>query len=237
MPSRLILFAKAPVPGRAKTRLVPALGADGAARLYRAFLADTAEVVRRVRAADERELWVTAGPGSEEAIAAAGEGFAVRRQREGGLGDRLTHAFGRAFEEGSGRALVVGSDHPTLPVAYLERGLAALEEADLALGPSDDGGYYAVGLRRDAWPRAASLFEDIPWSTPRVLAETLRRAREAGLRVAELPEWYDVDEPGELDRLREDVDPGSRTAAVLGGRGPAGGNGDTTRANRKGGRD
>lgn len=236
MSSRLILFAKAPVPGRAKTRLVPALGAEGAARLYRAFLADTAEVVRRVRGVDERELWVPDGSDSEEAIAAAGEGFAVRRQRGEGLGDRLAHAFGRAFEEGSERALVVGSDHPTLPAAYLERGLAALEGADLALGPSDDGGYYAVGLRRDAWPRARSLFEDVPWSTPRVLAETRRRARAAGLRRTELPEWYDVDEPGELDRLREDVDPESRTAAALAGSGPAGGNGEATGANRKGGR-
>ena len=111
--------------------------------------------------------------------------------------------------------MILGSDHPTLPAAYLEAGFAALTRAHLVLGPSRDGGYYAIGLDRRAWPRAERLFQEIPWSTDRVLETTRERAVELDLSYLELPIWYDVDEPQELERLIEDVRDGSHTARAL----------------------
>lgn len=219
---RLVVFGKVPEPGGTKTRLEPALGAEAAAELYRAFLDDTVETARSVPAA--RELWVPRHPEAERRLGERYPGLRLRWQAAGDLGDRLEAAFTAAFGEGAGRTVVVGSDHPTLPGRYLERAFADLGDADVALGPTTDGGYYAIGVRREAWPAAAALFRDVPWSTPRVLATTRGRAEGAGLTVSELPEWYDVDEPRELDRLARDVGEGSATARVLGrlGRGGEG---------------
>jgi glycosyltransferase A (GT-A) superfamily protein (DUF2064 family) len=127
----------------------------------------------------------------------------------------MCDVFDTAFSERVDYALITGSDLPTLPPELLTRGLTGLKAAHLTLGPSNDGGYYAIGLRRYAWPRARRLFEEMPWSTPRVLDETRRRAGELDLCHVELPTWYDVDEPADLERLAGDVEMGSRTAAVL----------------------
>jgi glycosyltransferase A (GT-A) superfamily protein (DUF2064 family) len=109
----------------------------------------------------------------------------------------------------------VGGDHPTLPPDHLVRAFDALGSSDVVLGPTPDGGYYAVGLRSGAWPEAGEIFGDIPWSTPEVLERTAERARRLGLGVARLPPWYDVDEPEELERLERDVEEGSATARAL----------------------
>lgn len=214
---RLLVFGKPPTPGQAKTRLAPLLGEEGAARLYRAFLADVLAAVRQVDV-EERELWMPEEGGAGEAVRLEGDdltGFARRRQPEGDLGARLRSAFDGAFREGADHVLVVGSDHPTLPADLLDRGLAALGSAQMVVGPTADGGYYAVGLARTAWPEATGLFEDIPWSTPRVLEASLRRARRLGLSFVELPEWYDVDEPADLARLSGDLEEDSATARCL----------------------
>lgn len=210
---RLVVFGKLPEPGRTKTRLSPVLGPHGAAELYHAFLDDTMDLAARVRA-DERELWIPRRPGAES-LAARYPWARLRWQGPGDLGERLRRAFGAAFQEGADYVLALGSDHPTLPADYLERGFSALKGAHLVLGPSVDGGYYAVALRRYAWPRAAGLFRDIPWSTPRVLERTRERARADGLCHVELPTWYDVDEPAALRLLRRDVTPESRTSQAL----------------------
>lgn len=211
--SRIVVFGKYPVPGRVKTRLQPLLGAEGAARLYRAFLWDCIEVARRVDEASV-EVWLegpAAGPGDVEEPWTV----PVRRQEGGSLGARLRHAFETSFQEGAGRTLVFGSDHPTLPPSHLSAALRALGRRDVVAGPSRDGGYYAIGIRRGAWPRAGSLFRAIPWSTPTVLELTRARARALGLRWAEVPAWYDVDVPRHLELLRGDLREGSRTAAAL----------------------
>lgn len=210
----LLLFGTVPEPGRSKTRLAPALGEDGAARLYRAFLEDSLGLARRV-AADRRTLWLAGDRRGLDRLRGRYEDVRVRAQRGPDLGARMAHALDRSFREGAGRAVVVGTDHPTLPPALLERAFRALAGADLALGPSEDGGYYAVGLRRRAWPRGEELFDDVPWSTERVLDVTRSRAESAGLTRRELPGWYDVDRPAELERLRRDAGPDSRSAEVL----------------------
>ena len=135
---RLLIFAKLPEPGRTKTRLIPSLGPEGAADLYAAFLDDTVEMTARVSGA-ERQLWVMDQPDAKRTLARRYPGLPIRRQAEGDLGDRLREAFGASFRDGVDYVTILGSDHPTLPPAYLERGFAALGNAHLVLGPSRDG--------------------------------------------------------------------------------------------------
>lgn len=227
---RLLLFGKIPFAGRAKTRLVPALGEEGAARLYQAFLDDAVAAWGCVGGAS-LELWLEPReaedpetPGRDGRIAPARTerelrsrypDVRLRWQTGEELGSRLRGAFDKAFREGAGRVVAVGSDHPTLPTVYLHQAFRTLERCGLVLGPSRDGGYYALGLRLASWPMAAELFRGIPWSTPRVLQATRERASGLGLRWEELPAWYDVDEPADLERLRREVRAGTHTSAVL----------------------
>jgi rSAM/selenodomain-associated transferase 1 len=213
---RLVIFARLPLAGHAKTRLAPRLGSAGAAELYQAFLDDTVRVARQIEGA-EPELWVVNQPRAAQTLGSRYPGIPVRPQPCGDLGDRLEGVFDSRFEVGCDRAMIIGSDHPTLPADYLRRGFDALDDADLVLGPTLDGGYYAIGLRRAAWPRARALFRGVPWSTPGVLAATRLRADRLELRRLEIPEWYDVDEPAQLDRLARDADPSSATGLALAG--------------------
>ena len=211
---RLLVFARLPEPGRTKTRLAPLLGPHGAAQLYRAFLDDTIAVARRVGGVD-LELWVEPREGADRWFAERHGDLMLRYQPDGDLGARLEAAFADAFADGADRAIALGSDHPTLPASYLARGFSTLRVLDLVLGPSPDGGYYAIGLHRRAWSRAPALFRGVPWSTSRVLRHTRECATGLGLSRVELPEWYDVDEPEVLERLSGDLAPDSHTARAL----------------------
>ena len=126
-------------------------------------------------------------------------------------------AFAEHLAEGFERVVLVDSDSPTLPGQILEDACQALDQHDVTLGPTSDGGYYLIGMHRFH----AQLFEGITWSTPRVYAQTLAQA--TGLRVLELPEWFDVDVPADLERLRIDLErlpehmaPRTRRALVQG---------------------
>ena len=211
---RLILFAKVPEPGRAKTRLAPGLGEEGAARLYQAFLDDAIVLCGRVEGAS-LELWASGDARVREYFAGRYPDLPVRLQSGRGLGERLSGAFESSFAAGADHVVITGSDHPTLPSSYLDRAFSALVDAQLVIGPSADGGYYAIGLARHAWPVAASLFVGVPWSTPAVLETTRRTARHLGFGDVELPEWYDVDDPSVLRRLRREADPASHTGRML----------------------
>jgi len=211
---QLLLFAKLPEAGRAKTRLIPDLGAEGAAQLYAAFLDDSIDLAGRIESAELR-LWIQRSPGADRAFRTRYPHLSRRWQVEGHLGERMAAAFDAAFAEGADTALLFGSDHPTLPAEYLALGFEKLEESSVVIGPSEDGGYYAVGLQRRVWPEAARLFEGIPWSTADVLRLTRNRAMERELALWELPVWYDVDEPAQLSRLQADVSQASRTGQTL----------------------
>lgn len=192
------LFVKPPEAGKVKTRLTPPLEASTAATLYRAFVADTAATLDGGRTWDwgvfstdvtaQQRAWESGGPKPGWWSAQFGAD----------LGERMHRALGRMLEEGRPSALLVGSDHPTLPRVYLEQAVTALTQADVVLGPSVDGGYYLVGVTR---PQAA-LFRELTWSTPAVLNETLQRVAAEGLKLALLPPWYDVDTPADLAFLR-----------------------------------
>lgn len=210
----IIVFAKAAQPGAVKTRLTPHLTPEQAVDFHLAALADTLAAARRAIRGPV-ELHVAGG--ADKAFRRLHPGVTVRPQVGDDLGARLSHAFATAFEGGATRVLIVGSDHPTLAPELLGELLSAADTADVAWGPSRDGGYYAIAIRRDRWPAAEAVLRNIPWSTDQVLAASLERARTAGLSIALGSEWYDVDAPEDLERLRRDAAPDSACARFLGG--------------------
>ncbi len=196
----VLVYTKPARPGRVKTRLVGdraggGLSAAAAAELHGAFLGDVVESLRRGRF-ELRLAWALE-PGDRDPEAFLGvPGF---RQRGEDLGARLDHGLRRAARRCE-LVAAVGSDHPELAPATVEDGLRRLAAgADVVLGPTPDGGYYLIGLRRDALRR--ELFDGIAWSTESVLAETLERCRELGLSVELLPAGHDVDVADDLRRL------------------------------------
>jgi rSAM/selenodomain-associated transferase 1 len=207
------LMAKAPRPGLAKTRLIPALGEEGAAALARAFIEDSAGLARSVGAA----AIVFAAPAEAVADLAALTRLPALAQAEGDLGARMEGAFETLFAQGFAPVLLIGADSPALPPAHLRAALslAASHPEAVVLGPAEDGGYWCVGLSRPA----RGLFDAIAWSTASVRAETEARAARLERAVVHASLWHDVDEPEDLARLHEDLhnDPEAapRTRAVL----------------------
>jgi rSAM/selenodomain-associated transferase 1 len=201
----LVIMAKQPAVGRTKTRLCPPLTPAEAAALYEALLRDTIGLVASLKGV---RLAIAVTP--PEAIGdfrRISPTDAILLPVAGAdIGECLDQVLGHLLAAGHStanfqRAIALNSDGPTLPVAYLRQAIARLEGADVVLGPSEDGGYYLIGLTQ---PRP-ELFRGIEWSTERVTAQTLARAEAMGLSVALLPPWYDVDTAADLDRLRAEL--------------------------------
>ncbi len=199
------VMAKASAPGRTKTRLVPPLTFDEAAALNTAFLRDVADnLLAAARHAAIAGYAAYAPLGSEgffrgllpPAIGLIDAGLP-------NLGDCLFRTIGEILARGHGSAVVLNSDSPTLPTAFLVETAEMLARSGerAVLGPASDGGYYLLGLKT----AHRRLFDDIAWSTERVAGETLERAREIGLDVHMLPVWYDVDDIEGLRRLAGEV--------------------------------
>lgn len=211
MSSALLVFAKEPAPGRVKTRLTPALNAADAAHLYEAFLED--QVARYARLPVDVRLYESGRVGDVVAIPDAVAHFA---QRGRGLGERMLNAFADSFRAGYERLVIVGSDHPTLPTAFIELAFEMLEAPrSVVIGPAEDGGFYLLGMN-DLRP---ALFSGMTYGHPGVLEETLERIGATGASLTLLPTWYDVDTPESLRRLVDElnVDPSSapRTFVAL----------------------
>jgi rSAM/selenodomain-associated transferase 1 len=204
------IMAKAPRPGRVKTRLTPPLTPAGAGRLARAFLVDTVRLVAGVPGARGAVLYAPAR--ARAVFARLAPGFVLVRQPSGDLGHRLRAGVRRLLRLGLGPVIVIGADIPALSRATLTQAVRALDggRADVVLGPSADGGYYLIGVRRPC----DALFARIPWSTAGVFDRTRARARARGLRVLVLRRAWDVDTPADLHRLR-------RWLEHRGGGGPA----------------
>lgn len=225
MSAALVVFAKVPRTGRVKTRLAPALGAAGATALYDAFLRDALDLY--ASAAAGPAFADPFGLGAPVAVrlyldepAAAPSGLAppavtVHAQRGEGLGARLGRAFAETFAAGHTSAVVIGTDHPTLPPAFVGEAVrASRAPMALAIGPSDDGGYYLLGTGE----LAPGLF-DMDYSHPAVFDDTLQAALDAGLTPTILPPHYDVDDRDALRRLIAEWERGAqvgpRTDAAL----------------------
>jgi len=189
----LVVFARYPEPGQVKTRLARSLGEEAAASLYAAFVADLRQ---RFAAAPFAVRWAVAPP---DAGFAARFGIArehVFVQQGSDLGARMRQAIARLLDEGFARCAIIGSDMPQLAPGTVTDAFARLQQADLVLGPADDGGYYLIAARA-----ALDVFDGIAWGTPSVLAATRGRAAELGLRLGLLAPGFDIDEGADLARL------------------------------------
>src|SRR6202521_4306432 len=199
------VMAKASVPGHTKTRLVPPLSVQEAAALNTAFLKDAAgNPAAAARDADIRAYMAYGPPGSEQFFAdALPPGIGLIEAWFANLGDCLFHAIDRLLADGTGAAVVLNSDSPTLPTSLLTQTAEMLARAGdrAVLGPSSDGGYCLLGIKR----RHRRLFEGIDWSTDRVARQTRERAQEIGLELHELPQWYDVDDMSTLKQLHAEL--------------------------------
>ncbi len=191
----LFLFTRFPQPGQTKTRLIPALGASGAADLQRQM---TEHLLRRFRGfCQGRQIALEvhfAGGTMAQMRRWLGDAAVLKPQSEGDLGDRLKFALHQGFTTGLQRIIVIGSDCPDISEVQIARALTFLESHDVVLGPALDGGYYLIGLNRLYLP----LFESIPWSTAQVLERTRAIAHQSGLSLAQLNPLSDIDRPEDL---------------------------------------
>lgn len=195
----LLVFLRVPEPGRAKTRLIPALGPEGAVRVYERVARHVLEQGGRVQRPSLERLAFVAPDGGAQELTAWGEGaFEMLPQGSGDLGERMSAAFERAFARGAERAVIIGTDCPDVDAALLGRAFDALDEHDAVLGPALDGGYYLLGLRG----RRPEAFRDVPWSSPDTLSRTRDRLRQSGARWTELERLRDLDDPDDLEALR-----------------------------------
>jgi rSAM/selenodomain-associated transferase 1 len=191
----LIIFARLPTPGQVKTRLITALGADGAARLQHAMTLHTLDVADKLY--DVNVVVRFCGGSLAQMHRLYGSHRNLLEQGDGDLGARLTRAIDEGFGSRGGCVVVIGSDCPDLTADLLSRAFESLDSADLVIGPAHDGGYYLLGLSS----RCPALFENIPWGSERVLATTLAMAFEIGLSTATLPTLCDIDRPEDLAHI------------------------------------
>ena len=200
----LAVMTKAPQAGKVKTRLTPPLSSEEAAALNTCFLRDTAAAIAKTaKDGAARGIAVYTPVGAEAAYAGnLPREFELVPQRGDAFGERLVFATEDLLQLGFDSLCLIDSDSPTVPQEAFAEAVSLLSEPSdsVVLGPSDDGGYYLIGLKK----LHRQLFAAIDWSTERVLEQTIQRAREIGLAVHLLPTWYDVDDRATLNRLCEE---------------------------------
>lgn len=195
--NKIMVFVKAPVPGKVKTRLCPPLSSTQAATLYTAFVKDTLAAVQGAANSHAEVFYDPAAEFPNLRWTQAASPPLFFPQQGDDLGTRLEQAFQSAFSRGAPKAVAIGSDTPHITPVVIERAFSSLERADLVLGPTADGGYYLIGLKEPC----SFLFQEISWSTVDVLRQTLERARQRGLKIATLPTLFDVDTISDLRKL------------------------------------
>ena len=191
----LIIFTRYPEPGKTKTRLIPVLGAEGAATLQRQMTQHKLAEVQKLQAVSKLSVEVHFAGGNEQLMQDwLGSSITYQQQSEGDIGCRMASAFEASFEGRMNRVVLIGTDCPDLNAHLLVEAFQALEQHDLVLGPAEDGGYYLIGLRR----LIPELFTGISWSTAEVLQQTQTMAQKLGLSAGYLPLLSDVDRPEDL---------------------------------------
>lgn len=189
----LIIFAKTPRPGQVKTRLQPEISPGDAVRLYEAFVRDTLSLSARIRGVD-RLLACAGDQGKGSAHPffgkiVRGSRLSLFDQSGRTLGDRMRKAMDLGFKAGFHKVVIIGTDSPTLPGAYIREAFRALDRSRVVVGPGTDGGYYLVGAAGSTPP----IFSGIEWGSPRVMVQTLDRMNSGKIKPHLLPFWYDVD--------------------------------------------
>jgi rSAM/selenodomain-associated transferase 1 len=205
----LAIMIKVPRVGAVKTRLVPPLNPEEAAALSMCFLRDVTANIAELTSGDGVDGFAVYTPVGEESAfdGTLPAGFRLLPQRGAHLGERLHHAFVDFLEARYEMVCLINSDSPTLPTTILRQAVEALRMSGdrVVLGEAADGGYYLIGLKRPH----RRLFEEISWSTEKVLSQTLERASEIGIETMLLSPWYDVDDVGSRRRLCAELFPGN----------------------------
>ena len=199
----LLIFSKYPLAGKAKTRLIPALGADVAAQLHRRMTEATIDTVQSwQQKVEEKNIQITVhytGAVEKDFHSWLGSSFDYQKQPAGDLGQRMCSAFETAFNREANHAIGIGTDVPALTPALLQQAENLLSDHDLVLGPAADGGYYLIGLKTSQ----PELFANIDWGTEHVLQQTREIATRLGLQVATLPLLSDIDRPEDLHSIKK----------------------------------
>jgi len=203
--SRLLLFTRYPIAGKTKTRLIPQLGADGAALLQKRL---TERVARQAQLLAERcgtETIVHYSSGSSEKMTSWLGPVRCVAQTTGDLGQRMRAALAHSFTEGAETAVLIGSDIPDISADLLHQAFHSLQGAkEVVIGPSADGGYYLVGLvAQQAAQLLPVLFDQMVWSSADLFGVTMDRLRQAGYAVATLPVLHDIDLPADLSLAKD----------------------------------
>lgn len=204
----MIVMCKAPAAGTVKTRLAPFLSAEEAADLAGCFAVDTVKKTRSicentiVAFAGEKELLETILPRNLIWI----------RQTGTDLGERMHNALRFAFEQNFSPLVVIGTDSPTLPSEYIKVAIKILQEklTDAVIGETEDGGFYLLGLNQPN----QQIFQNVRWSSPETLLQTVRNIKQLNLHLTTLPVWYDVDTPEDLRRLKTEIENNARAGEI-----------------------
>ncbi len=198
---RLVVFARAPILGAVKTRLVPPLSNEQALALHRALVEDTLERLTRVGGnALEHWLYLSEPLASQDALEIPSD-WTMALQSGDDLGGRMENAFRDALHEEPGKMILLGSDSPTVPLEYVGQAFKEMVDREVVLGPAEDGGYYLIGCST----LVPELFQSIDWGTDRVLSQSKDALANANREFALLPAWYDVDSEKDLARLRTEL--------------------------------
>ena len=200
-PPELLIFSRYPASGKAKTRLIPLLGAEGAAQLHRRLTEHTVGVARTSRSENSRYNITVhyTGAALKDFRSWLGCDLQYKLQPSGDIGQRMQEAFRSSLEHHSSHVIGFGTDIPGLTPAILHQAYAGLDNHDIVLGPAVDGGYYLIGMNS----LHSELFNDITWGTGQVYRQTQEICHQLGLRVFELPSLSDIDLPEDLNLLRD----------------------------------
>ncbi len=195
---QLTIFTRYPEPGPTKTRLISALGEQGAAELQKELTEQTVQKIDQLVKTSTVEPVICFEGGDLAGMQNwLGHERLYKPQGHGNLGEKLKKAFGDAFSAGAQRVVTIGCDCPDLNKEHIGRAFDALYLKDLVLGPATDGGYYLIGMQRPL----DGLFEDIPWGTDKVFETTVSLAQQLGLSIEILQELRDVDRPEDLEYI------------------------------------
>lgn len=203
--SRIIIFSRLPIPGKAKSRLIPLLGKEGAADLQRHLTKKVCSIARSVCLHSGAELEIHFTDGSHREMEDwLGPGTYCLQQGED-IGQKMRSSFERCFAKGADKVVLAGADIPGLTETVFSSALAKVTAAKVAIGPSQDGGYYLIGLHRTNHAALSdSIFANIPWSTGEVFSSTCKRITSQGYGLALLPELMDIDRPEDFLKARQE---------------------------------
>lgn len=204
---QIIIFTRFPKPGKTKTRLIPVFGEEGAADLQRCMTEDTLHSVLQLKRVRPVSIEIRYEGGNENLMKGwLGGDVSYRSQGEGDLGERMSGAFGEAFQSELKRVIIIGTDCPDLSIHLLQNAFDALSHSDVIIGPARDGGYYLIGFRKNDF--SPEVFEGIDWGTDKVFKKTLNFLKKTGSKIHLLPKWNDVDT---LDDLKDLVNRNQNT--------------------------